>query len=223
MPSIRRSIIDRYLDPGESLSEVLFGLVMTLTFTLGAGVLVRDDPEAWRELLVATVGCNVAWGIIDAAMYIAAQLFERGQRRRLVQAIRRADGEEQAVGAVAGELEELLEPIASSADRAAFYRGIVSHIRKASLDPGGLTLGDLWGAGASFVLVFFSSIPAALPFLFIDDTFLALRVSNALLIGLLFLVGYRWAAYTVASGWIVGLAFVAAGVALVVVAILLGG
>src|SRR5258706_14811585 len=114
MPSIRRSIIDRYLDPGESLSEVLFGLVMTLTFTLGAGVLVRDDPEAWRELLVAAVGCNVAWGIIDAAMYIAAQLFEGAQRRGLVHAVQRADDEEQAVGGVARWADDSPEQIVTS-------------------------------------------------------------------------------------------------------------
>jgi hypothetical protein len=33
----RSSIAEKYLDPATSLGEVLFGLIMTLTFTLGAG------------------------------------------------------------------------------------------------------------------------------------------------------------------------------------------
>jgi hypothetical protein len=223
MSGIRESMIDRYLDPGDSLSEILFGLVMTLSFTLGAGVLVPDSPEAWRELLVATVGCSVAWGIIDAAMHVGAQLFERGRRRRLVHAIRRAADDEKAVRVVAGELGAILEPITSAADRAALYSHIAGYIRETDAEPGALTSTDLGGAAASFVLVCLSSLPAALPFLFVADRFMALRISNALLIALLFFVGYRWAAYTVASPWIVGLVLVVAGVALVAVAILLGG
>jgi len=212
-----------YLDPGDSLSEILFGLVMTLTFTLGAGVLVRESPDAWRELLAATVGCNLAWGIIDGVMYVGAQLFERGRRLRIVRAIQSGASEDEAVAAVAGELDNLLEPIASSAERATLYRRVAENVRKAGSPAAILTRADLYGAAQSFALVFFSSVPAALPFLFIHEAHRALRVSNALLIAMLFLVGYRWASYTPAPGWLVGLALVLAGVGLVVVAVLLGG
>ena len=50
-----------------------------------------------------------------------------------------------------------------------------------------------------------------------------MRVSNAILIGLLFYVGQAWAAYTGASRWGTGLLMVTLGVALVLVAIALGG
>jgi len=36
-----RSFIGRYLDPDDILGEVLFGLIMTLGFTLGAGLIVK--------------------------------------------------------------------------------------------------------------------------------------------------------------------------------------
>lgn len=39
----RSSLIHRYLDPASSLGEVLFGLIMTLTFTLGAGIIIEDQ------------------------------------------------------------------------------------------------------------------------------------------------------------------------------------
>ena len=38
----RAPLVQRYLDPATSLGEVLFGLIMTLTFTLGAGIIIED-------------------------------------------------------------------------------------------------------------------------------------------------------------------------------------
>ena len=58
--------MDRYLDPATSLAEIMFGLIMTLTFTLGAGIIIEDEGrEGARQLLIAVIGCNIAWGIID--------------------------------------------------------------------------------------------------------------------------------------------------------------
>jgi hypothetical protein len=60
------SLVHRYVDPATSLGEILFGLIMTLTFTLGAGIIIEDEGrEGARELLIAVIGCNIAWGVID--------------------------------------------------------------------------------------------------------------------------------------------------------------
>lgn len=74
-----------------------------------------------------------------------------------------------------------------------------------------------------FWLVFLTTLPAALPFLLLRDARSALRVSNALLIGLMFYVGWRWAGYTGAARWRTGLVMALLGIALVGVAIALGG
>ena len=78
-----------HLDPGEQLGELLFGLIMVLTFTLGAGIELGEREET-RELLIAALGCNAAWVIIDAALYLIARLSERGRLHRLVKSIRAA-------------------------------------------------------------------------------------------------------------------------------------
>jgi hypothetical protein len=41
-------------------------------------------------LLVAALGCAVAWGIIDGVMYVATSMFQRGQEHRLIMTIRNA-------------------------------------------------------------------------------------------------------------------------------------
>lgn len=59
----RSSLMHRYLDPASSLGEIVFGLAMTLTFTLGAGIIIEEEGrEGVRDLLIAIIGCNIAWG-----------------------------------------------------------------------------------------------------------------------------------------------------------------
>lgn len=217
------AIAQKYLEPGESLAEVLFGLIMTLTFTLGAGLLVEEGPDAVKELLIATVGCNIAWGVIDGMLYISGQIFERARLARVGQLIRRADTEEAAAAVVEEELDEMVGITVAEGERADLYRRMARHVRASEPKPRGVTRADLYGAIASFWLVFFASFPAALPFLFIDDAKTALRVSNGILICLLFLAGYRWARYTALRPWRTGLVLMTFGVALVFMAIALGG
>jgi VIT1/CCC1 family predicted Fe2+/Mn2+ transporter len=223
IPGISSAIAERWLEPGDSLSELLFGLIMTLTFTLGAGLMLREDPSAARDLLIATIGCNVAWGIIDAALYVSGQLFERGRLARVGRRVREAASEEAAAAAVEEELGEMIGFTVDAAERSDLYRRMARHVRASQPRAPGVARADLYGALASFWLVFFGSIPAALPYLFLDEAWIALRISNAILLALLFVTGWRWARYTTLRPWATGLTLLLGGVALVAVAIALGG
>ena len=216
-------MIQRHLEPGESLSEILFGLVMTLTFTLGAGILVREDPSAARELLIATIGCNVAWGIIDAAFYVSGNVFERARLARVGQKVRAAPSEEVAAAVLADELSALIDLTVAPGDRPELYQRMARHVRATPASGPWIGRTDFYGAFASFWLVFFSSIPAAVPFLFVANAWIALRISNAILVSMLFIVGWRWARHTTLRPWLTGLTFLVAGIALVAMAIALGG
>ena len=77
-----KSAIHRYLDPGETLAEVLFGLIMVLTITAGAGIVSASEQLDTRKLVAAALGCNVAWGVIDAVLFVLGGLFYRSQRAR---------------------------------------------------------------------------------------------------------------------------------------------
>ena len=79
------------------------------------------------------------------------------------------------------------------------------------------------GAVAVFCLVFATALPAVLPLLLISDPWMALRASNLLVIVVLFVVGYYWAGYVDANRWLAGFGLTALGLALVAVAIPLGG
>ena len=220
----RSSLMNRYLDPASSLGEIMFGLIMTLTFTLGAGIIIEDEGrEGARDLLIALIGCNIAWGIIDAAMYLVNELFTRGKRRRVAEAVRSAPDERASIAVVAAEMDPLLEDVGDDAERQALYTRVASKVRTADIKPNRLTGADFMGAFTSFWLVVIASAPAAIPFLIWDDARFALRVSNAILLAFLFFCGYKWARYTLGNPWTAGLIFLAGGFGLVAVAIALGG
>ena len=187
------SLRQRHLDPASSLGEVLFGHDQTSTFTLGAGIIIEEEGrEGARQLLIALIGCNIAWGVIDGALYVVGQLFDRGRARRVGLAVREAPDERSAVALVAHELDEMLEGVTKEAEREALYRQIAVNVRDRPAAPNPVTKADLMGAFVSFWLVVITSAPAAIPFLLFDDARFALRVSNAILLATLFVVGYGW-------------------------------
>ena len=79
----------RVLDPIDHVSEVLFGLIMVLTFTgsLSVAEAGRDDV---RTMLIGALGCNIAWGIIDAAFYLIACLTEAGRNATLLRNVQQS-------------------------------------------------------------------------------------------------------------------------------------
>jgi len=87
----------------------------------------------------------------------------------------------------------------------------------------GLRPRDFVSAFVVFVLVSATALPGVIPLLLMEDTHLALRLSNFILIVLLFIVGYWWAHYTDARPWSVGATVTLLGLSLVVVAVVLGG
>jgi hypothetical protein len=210
------------LDPGERMGELLFGLIMVLTFTLGAGIELGDREET-RDLLIAALGCNTAWGIIDAALYLIARLSERGRLYRLVKSIQAAPTSERALELVDQELDERLPAIVRPEVRAAVDAHVLERVREMKLERNRVTPADAWAALAVFWLVFLTALPAVVPFVVIPDPQVAMRVSNGLLVGLLSYVGWLWAGYTGASRWRTALFMALLGVALVLVAIALGG
>ena len=214
----------RYLDPPDALAEILFGLIMVLTFTSAAGFVAGEGEAGVRELLFATLGCNLAWGIIDGAMYLMTSLMQRGHRMRFIAAIQSASDETTKRRIVAAELEDALGPRVTDAEREALHRTVVSmasHVRPRDLR---ITREDWMGALNCFWLVLLTTLPAALPFLFIrDDPFLALRLSNLLLAGMLFVVGYQWAKHAGLRPWWSGFVFLLISLSLVGLAIRLGG
>ena len=76
------------LDPIDRVSEVLFGLIMVLTSTSTLSVATAGRAEI-STMIMGALGCNLAWGIIDAALYLLGSLDERGRNLLMLRAVRR--------------------------------------------------------------------------------------------------------------------------------------
>lgn len=201
----------------------MFGLIMVLTFTLGAGLIVKEGTEATTGMLLGILGCNVAWGLIDAAMYVMSSMLDRSRKARLLQSVQKAASEEEALAMVRRELDPRLEPFTSIEERTHLYPAVLDRLMKVTPERTLLKKEDAYGAIVIFWLVFLSTIPAVVPFLVFRDRFVALRVSNLLLLTMLFLVGERWARATRTNPWIVGSILLLVGLVLVGIAMALGG
>jgi len=209
----------RVLDPVERFSEIAFGLVMVLTFT-GAISVVESGREEVREMLVAALGCNIAWGVVDGVMYVVTTLVTRARLRAVVQGIRTASPED----ARAIVLGALPEGIALVTDGAEADR-IVGRVRALPEAAGGPLVGleDVRAAFVSCLLVVIATFPPTLPFLLMKEVHLALRVSNAAAVASLFLAGFSLGKATGVRPWALGAAMVLVGGALVALTIALGG
>jgi hypothetical protein len=213
-----------YLTPSESLTEIVAGLIVVLTFTLAASVVSGGGEDGTRAALIGAIGCNAAWGIIDAVLYTMASAFDRNRHLRLARAIASAPDETVALGAIRRELDPYLASVTRAEDREQLYRSVRNLLAHGRLPRRtGLVRDDLMGAIWVFSIALVASLPAVLPLALIDRPWLALRVSNLLVVGLLFVVGYHWATYVDANPWAAGLGLMGLGLALVAVAILLGG
>ena len=103
----------RVLDPIDRVSEILFGLIMVLTFTgsLSVAEAGRDDV---RTMLIGALGCNVAWGIIDAMLYLMGRLADTGRGLATYRAVHKAADSQTAQRLIADALPRAMPTERSS-------------------------------------------------------------------------------------------------------------
>jgi hypothetical protein len=209
----------RVLDPVERASEILFGLIMVLTFTLS---IPTTDPGGsdLRPILVGALGCNFAWGIIDAVMYLMGAWGERGLRASLISAIRQAGTSGEARALIADEVPALIRPAFADEDLDRIRRHLET-LPPEDWQPS-IRHHDFAGALGVFLLVFLCLFPVVLPFLLVADRALALRISNGVALVSLFLTGAAFGRH-LGRPWQVGIVMTATGVVLVAIAMAFGG
>lgn len=176
------NVLGQYLDPIDAVSTIFFSILFALLFTLTYGILIQrgviDRTFATgygQELFVSILVAVTAWGIVDGVVYLLTSVFARNERIRLLHTIQTSDDDEKAVWAVADELDFILEPITSDAQREELYQDILKHMQIATPQTQGLHREDLTGATATVLLSVAAVQPSLLPLLLLDDTAQASR------------------------------------------------
>src|SRR6266513_76249 len=149
----------RVLEPIDRVSEVLFGLIMVLTFTgsLSVAEAGRDDV---RTMLIGALGCNLAWGIIDGVLYLMGCLAEKGRGLLTFRAVRKATDPREAQRLIASALPSVVASVLEPVELESLYQRLKqlpeppNHAR--------LRKDDWLGAIGVFLLVVLCTLPVVI-------------------------------------------------------------
>jgi hypothetical protein len=208
------------LDPMDRVSGILFGLIMVLTFTGALSVAEAGEANV-RIMLIGALGCNFAWGVIDAIMYLMACLAEHGSRISIVRTVKHSRSQAEARSHIRRELPTVVSRSLDDPDIDKICAAILAMPEPPERPS--LNREDWRGAFAVFLLVFCSTLPVALPFLVFGDARTALLASNAIAISMLFGLGYQYGRLAGHRPLLMAFGMVVLGVLLVGLAMALGG
>jgi VIT1/CCC1 family predicted Fe2+/Mn2+ transporter len=209
------------LDTVERVSEMCFGLFMALTF-VGAVNAIGEEKQTAVQMFYTALGCNLAWGLVDAVMYLVRTITTRGKQLALALAVRRATDP-------AGGVQALREGIPAGPCSRCMSDEELEPIRRRLLDARAFRSGRdsraaTWSrAFGIFLIVVATTFPVALPFVLFADPKTGLLVSRGLTLVMLFGGGLALGRYAGYGTWRSGAAFVTLGVALTAAIIALGG
>src|SRR5215472_8907216 len=112
MPEGANRLFRPVLEPMERISEILFGLVMVLALTCSISVATAGRQEV-RTVLLEALGCNLAWGIIDAVFYLMSCFSERGHGILALRKVRTAGDTAEAHQVIVEAMPPLLASVLS--------------------------------------------------------------------------------------------------------------
>ena len=97
-----------YLYPQERLVEILYGLVIALTITSAILVVTGGGAPDINLMVTTSLGAGIAWGIIDAILYILVAIFQKHRYTRIASKISSAKDESEALATIKEDLEDSL-------------------------------------------------------------------------------------------------------------------
>jgi len=206
------------LDPVERASEAIFGVLMAMTFTGSLNAATAGREEIGTMLFTA-IGCNIAWGLTDAVMYLVAAVVEKRRGVTLLRRVRQTADIQAAHRMIADELPERLAGGAQQETLEAIRKALVA-VPEAKTT---LAARDYKAALGVFAIVVLATFPVVVPFVFMRDVYAAMRASNGLAVATLYAYGHLLGKYSGGTPWHFGVAIAAVGMALVAVIMALGG
>jgi hypothetical protein len=208
------------LDTVDRVSELCFGLFMALTF-VGTVSAVTAGEDAGQKMLYTALGCNLAWGLADALMFVVRTVTDRGRRLTLALSIKHAPDADAGRRVLRGALPKFMRSILSDESLEEIRLSLAATTNLP--DRSRLVRGDFVGALGVFLIIVLSTFPVALPFIIFRDVPTALLVSRALTLVILFCCGLALGRHAGWSRWKAAFSMTAFGVLLTMAIIALGG
>jgi VIT1/CCC1 family predicted Fe2+/Mn2+ transporter len=177
------------LDPIDRVSEVMFGLLMAVSI-VGALSIASAGRQDVRTALIAALGCNLAWGLVDAVMYLVRTLTERTRNASLAKQVNGA-APDHGHRAIVASLPDHVAAIVGDTE----LEGMRQRLLALQSPRGGLRGEDYVAALGIFLLVVLATFPIVIPFLMIDDAARAMQASQLITVAMLFVAGFALGRY----------------------------
>lgn len=184
------------VDLEDHLDNILFAQCTMLVFTLAVEHIVPPGGQAMHELLLASFGYCLGWGLLVGVMHAVQSVNRRGRVARFAEKYRMNPDEKRALDAIGRNLDTTIASYATEFMRERLHWQILSNIALHEPDPVRLRLSDCLGAAARSLVVILSTLPVVAPFLWCDTPWMAVRLSNLVAIVLLFVSSCYWARST---------------------------
>jgi hypothetical protein len=214
-----QSVSNAVLSPFERGAEIIFGVLMAISVTAAAEITSGGEADT-RALMIAALGCNLAWGLIDGVIYLLQLQYERYRIHRMALELRELSAEEAFRRRVAAELP----PLVAAGLNADSYRYLRQAVQSyAQPRPAYWSRQEFAAAGLICALVFASTFPLVLPFMVMQEPYLALRTSHAIAVAMLFILGWRLGRWSGASALGSATLLALVGTILAILCVALGG
>jgi hypothetical protein len=204
----------------ERSSEAMVGLLVALAARGTARISTQHLAHA-ETLVVVSLGATVAWAVVDAFFALLAAKGARLRWSHLTD-----DSRDPAERGIEWADEALNHTFLRNLEEPALQRirgQAVKEAANARPVSARLTGEDWLTALAVFAVVVLAGIPAIVPILLIPDVEVAAWTSYGVALALLLVLGASWGPEHGLPRWRSGMAFLALGMALLVVVLVLGG
>lgn len=215
-----RTVREPVLSVVDRVSEMLFGLFMALTFTGAVSVAEQGDAQI-RTMFIAALGCNLAWGLVDAVMYLVRTVTDRGRLLTLIRSVRAAPGAQDGCALIERSMSKVAAGLVSATEIEAIRSRVMALVDVPERPK--LKGSDALAALAIFLIVVAATFPVVLPFMMFADVGVATNVSRGVALAMLFIGGLALGRYAGYGSWKVGLIMVGLGTGLVLAINALGG
>jgi len=156
--------------------------------------LAQEGFEFKKIMILVPLGGTAAWGIIDGIMYVLLNLRERGRKSKLLSLIKSYKNENDAFALLKNEFASPFFDLLDKETQMSIYREIVKRLTEVTVEkPKGISKNDLRIVATTFLIVISAGIPLVIPFIFLNDVWLAIRISHIIGLVMLFCIGYWWA------------------------------
>jgi VIT1/CCC1 family predicted Fe2+/Mn2+ transporter len=208
----------RLLDPIDRVSEILFGLLMAVTIVGSLSIATAGRDEV-RTVLIAALGCNLAWGLVDAVMFLVRRLTEKTRNHVLGLLLRGVDGPA-AHRIITRALPAGVAPLLGPAEIEAMHARLLA---LPAVRPR-LDVEDFLSALGVFLLVVVATFPVVLPFVLVSDLPTAMKFSRYVTVAMLFGAGHELGRYAGhPRPFVTGVLMALLGVVLILAIMALGG